>query len=86
MRSAAAHNVLYREIESELIPLCRDQGIGVAVFNPIAGGLLHSGKHAKIEFAKPPARGLRSASAGTLYRERYWHGAQFEAVGSSSLF
>ena len=39
------YNLLYREIETELLPLCRDQGVGVIVYNPLAGGLL-SGKHA----------------------------------------
>ena len=39
------YNVLYREIETELLPLCRDQGVGVIVYNPLAGGLL-TGKHA----------------------------------------
>ena len=34
------YNVLYREIENELLPLCRDQGVGVIVYNPLAGGLL----------------------------------------------
>ena len=38
------YNVLYREIENELLPLCRDQGVGVIVYNPLAGGLL-TGKH-----------------------------------------
>ena len=47
------YNVLYREIESELLPLCRDQGVGVIVYNPLAGGLL-TGKHTGDE---PPAAG-----------------------------
>src|SRR5271166_964481 len=38
------YNVLYRDIETELLPLCRDQGIGVIVYNPLAGGFLR-GKH-----------------------------------------
>ena len=46
------YNALYREIETELIPLCRDQGIGVIVYNPLAGGFL-TGKH---RFDAPPRR------------------------------
>jgi aryl-alcohol dehydrogenase (NADP+) len=74
------YNVLYREIETELLPLCRDQGVGVIVYNPLAGGLL-SGKHAP---AAPPASGTRFSlgASGELYRERYWHRAQFEAVAA----
>ncbi len=38
------YNALHRDIETELLPLCRDQGIGVIVYNPLAGGFL-TGKH-----------------------------------------
>src|SRR5436305_2741560 len=38
------YNLLYREIEAELLPLCRDQGLGVIAYNPLAGGML-SGKY-----------------------------------------
>lgn len=33
-------NCAYREEEREMIPFCRDQGIGVSVFSPLARGLL----------------------------------------------
>jgi 1-deoxyxylulose-5-phosphate synthase len=74
------YNVLYREIESELLPLCRDQGVGVIVYNPLAGGLL-TGKHTGDE---PPGPGTRFTlgASGELYRDRYWHRAQFDAVTS----
>ena len=45
------YNPLYRDIEAELLPLCRDQGVGVIAYNPLAGGFL-TGKHA----AKSPPR------------------------------
>jgi aryl-alcohol dehydrogenase-like predicted oxidoreductase len=72
------YNILYREIEAELLPLCRDQGVGVIVYNPLAGGLL-TGKHARDQ---PPLPGTRFTLgiSGELYRERYWHAAQFDAV------
>ena len=38
------YNLLFRQIERELLPLCREEGIGVIPYNPLAGGLL-SGKH-----------------------------------------
>jgi aryl-alcohol dehydrogenase (NADP+) len=72
------YNLLYREIESELLPLCRDQGVGAIVYNPLAGGLL-SGKHARDQPPRPGTRFTLGAS-GELYRERYWHAAQFDAV------
>jgi aryl-alcohol dehydrogenase-like predicted oxidoreductase len=72
------YNVLYREIEAELLPLCRDRGLGVIVYNPLAGGFL-TGKHSA---EAPPAPGTRftMGASGELYRDRYWHAAQFEAV------
>jgi aryl-alcohol dehydrogenase-like predicted oxidoreductase len=72
------YNLLYREIESELLPLCRDQGVGVIAYNPLAGGFL-SGKY---QAKEPPPAGTRFTlgKTGDLYRERYWQQAQFEAV------
>jgi aryl-alcohol dehydrogenase-like predicted oxidoreductase len=34
------YNVLYREEEREMFPYCRDQGIGVTTFSPLARGYL----------------------------------------------
>jgi aryl-alcohol dehydrogenase-like predicted oxidoreductase len=72
------YNLLYREPETELLPLCRDQGLGVIAYNPLAGGFL-SGKHLPDQ---PPAPGTRftMGESGKLYRDRYWQAAQFEAV------
>lgn len=73
------YNLLYREIETELLPLCRAQGLGVLVYNPLAGGFL-SGKHKPGE----PEKGTRFTLgfAAGIYRERYWQDAQFEVVES----
>src|SRR5580704_3519628 len=38
------YNLLFRQIERDLLPLCFEEGIGVITYNPIAGGLL-TGKH-----------------------------------------
>jgi aryl-alcohol dehydrogenase-like predicted oxidoreductase len=72
------YNLLYREIESELLPLCRDQGLGVIAYNPLAGGFL--AKHYRSQ--EPPVPGTRFTlgKTGDLYRDRYWHDAHFEAV------
>jgi len=50
----------------------------VIVYNPLAGGLL-TGKHAG---ESPPEAGTRFTlgASGELYRDRYWHSAQFDAV------
>ncbi len=72
------YNLLYRDIESELLPLCRDQGLGVIAYNPLAGGFL-SGKYPSLE-SPPIGTRFTLGKTGDLYRERYWHQAQFEAV------
>ncbi|MGW0587028.1 aldo/keto reductase [Streptosporangium sp. NPDC002607] len=53
------HNLLYREEEREMNPLCRDQGVGLIPWSPLARGLLaragaaeattRSGSDARIE-------------------------------------
>ena len=72
------YNLLYRDIEAELLPLCRDQGIGVIAYNPLAGGFL-TGKYRSLE-APPPGTRFTLGKTGDLYRERYWQQAQLEAV------
>jgi len=72
------YNLLYREIETELLPLCRARGLGVLPYNPLAGGFL-SGKHAP---GSDPTTGTRFTlgSAAEIYQRRYWQEAQFRAV------
>jgi len=38
------YNLVYREEERELLPLCRDQGIGVIPWSPLARGFLAGGR------------------------------------------
>jgi len=72
------YNLLYRDIETELLPLVRDQQVGVIVYNPIAGGML-SGKYHRAE--KLPEEGrFALGTAARTYQERYWHEAQIAAV------
>ena len=78
------YNLLYREIETELLPLCRDQGVGVIVYNPLAGGLL-SGKYQPGEPPQPGTRFTLGAS-GDLYRERYWQHVQLQAVSTLDAY
>ena len=58
------YNLLYREIEAELLPLCRDQGLGVIAYNPLAGGFL-SGRYQ--DNAPPPAVCKISNSDGSTF-------------------
>jgi len=72
------YNLLTRDIEYELLPLCASEGVGVCVYSPLAAGLL-TGKH---DPNKPPAEGTRFTHErmGPLYRDRYWTAANFEAL------
>jgi aryl-alcohol dehydrogenase-like predicted oxidoreductase len=72
------YNLLYREIETELLPLCRAEGLGVLVYNPLAGGFL-SGKYRRGEAPREGTR-FTLGSAGRMYQYRYWQDAQFEVV------
>jgi 1-deoxyxylulose-5-phosphate synthase len=72
------YNLLFRQIEREMLPFCAEDGVGVIPYNPIAGGLL-SGKHART--APPPEGGrFTLGTAGGMYQERYWHDREFDTV------
>jgi aryl-alcohol dehydrogenase (NADP+) len=72
------YNLLFRQIERELLPLCREEGLGVIPYNPLAGGLL-SGKHRR---ESGPTAGTRFTlgTAAERYQDRYWHARQFDTV------
>ncbi len=76
------YNLLTRDIEYELLPLCESEGVGVCVYNPLAAGLL-TGKH---DPAKPPTKGTRFTldSIGRMYYERYWSEENFKALSQLS--
>jgi aryl-alcohol dehydrogenase (NADP+) len=59
-------NLLTRGIETELVPFIKEKRIGLAVYNPLAGGLL-SGKHGR----EHPVENTRLAEPG--YHQRYWN-------------
>ena len=61
------YNLISRGIEQEFVPMCREFGVSIVAYNPLAGGLL-TGK----QTSKTPLAGTRFAqNAG--YRDRYWH-------------
>src|SRR5438552_1576740 len=72
------YNLLFRQVERELFPLCADEGLGVIAYNPIAGGLL-SGKHRR-EAGPMPGTRFTHPTAGARYRGRYWHESELETV------
>jgi aryl-alcohol dehydrogenase (NADP+) len=72
------YNLLFRQIEREMLPFCEEDGVGVISYNPIAGGLL-SGKH-DASAAPPAGSRFTLGFAGPMYQERYWHEREFETV------
>jgi 1-deoxyxylulose-5-phosphate synthase len=72
------YNLLFRQMERELFPLCEEEGLAVMPYNPLAGGLL-TGKHKR---AAPPPQGSRFTlgTSGGMYTERYWKEREFDTV------
>jgi aflatoxin B1 aldehyde reductase len=73
------YNAIQRNIETELIPVCRRFGIDIVVYNPIAGGIL-SGKYKTSEVPAEGRYSNVSSMQGQRYRERYFKDATFDAL------
>ena len=74
------YNLVFRQIERELLPLCAEEGLAVIPYNPLAGGLL-TGKHTRTAL---PSEGSRFAlgTAGKMYVQRYWQEREFATVSA----
>lgn len=73
------YNLLFRQIERELLPLATDENLAVIPYNPLAGGLL-TGKH---KHDAKPSDGRFTGTvgrAGEMYSQRYWHEREFETI------
>lgn len=74
------YNLLFREIERELLPLAQEEGVGVISFNPLAGGLL-TGRYRRDD---DPTQGRFSQTEmgqfGAMYKDRYWRDREFATV------
>ncbi len=68
------YNLLARRLEPEFLPMAARHGVSVIVYNPLAGGLL-TGKHER----GTPTSGTRF-DGNQQYQDRYWLGANFDAV------
>lgn len=71
----AEYSLVVRDIEEELVPLCRDKGIGVVGWGPLAGGFL-TGKY---EPGERRLEGTRSAEGWV------WQEGHFAANADDSL-
>lgn len=73
----SVYNLLTRGIESELVPFLQEKKLGLAVYNPLAGGLL-TGKHGK----EGPLENTRLSERG--YFQRYWNEGSMSAMDDLS--
>ncbi len=58
----AYYSLVARELEWDILPACRDQGLGVLVWSPLAGGFLSG----KFDRDAAPAAGTRRSMVGDL--------------------
>ncbi|HEX5293846.1 MAG TPA: aldo/keto reductase [Streptosporangiaceae bacterium] len=61
------YNLIYREEEREMIPLCIDQGVGIIPWSPLARGVLAGNRTREGE--RRTTRANSDAFGDTLYRE-----------------
>jgi aryl-alcohol dehydrogenase (NADP+) len=73
------YNLLFREFERELFPLCTEEQIAIIPYNPLAGGFL-TGKHRPDDHASGTRFG--AGEQGDRYRDRYWQDRMFTTVQS----
>ena len=70
------YNLVYREEEREMLPLCRAEGIGVIPWSPLARGFLTGSRRAESESSGETPR----ARADDFARTLYFRTADFEIV------
>ncbi|MDQ2859261.1 MAG: aldo/keto reductase [Pseudomonadota bacterium] len=70
------YNLVYREEEREMLPLCRDQGIGVIPWSPLARGFLAGGR------PKPGEGETERARSDEFSPRLYYREADHAVVGA----
>lgn len=73
------YNLLYRELERDVLPLCLEEGLGFLPFSPLAGGML-TGKHRRDAPPDPTMRFGVPGMMGEISRSRHWNDTTFDAV------
>ena len=87
------YNIFDRAIERELVPFCRQYGIGIIPYSPLAGGIL-TGKYKEGEAPPPDTRAgrnqrmqsqLNSDTLGKVSALRKWAEERDHSVGELAL-
>ena len=69
------YNLLWREPEPEIFPMCQDLGLGVITFSPTAGGFL-TGRYQRGSAIEPGSR----FAIVSAYKDSYWKDEHFRFV------
>ncbi|HEX3699250.1 MAG TPA: aldo/keto reductase [Phenylobacterium sp.] len=72
------YNLVYREEEREMLPLCRKEGIGVIPWSPLARGFLAGGR------AEPKQGNTERARSDEFSPRLYFRDADFKVVDAVS--
>ncbi len=70
------YNLVYREEEREMLPLCKAEGVGVIPWSPLARGFLAGGR------AAPREGNTERARTDEFSPRLYYRDADFEVVGA----
>lgn len=76
------YNIVNRDIEVELLPLCREYGVGVVSYSPLARGIL-TGKYRP---TAPPPEGSRASRNDQRLREAEWREESLEIAASITAY
>ena len=74
------YNLAYREEEREMIPLCRDQGVGLIPWSPLARGFLAGNRKREDQDAGETAR----AKTDDIAQNYYYRDSDFKVVEALS--
>jgi aryl-alcohol dehydrogenase-like predicted oxidoreductase len=68
------YNLIYREEEREMVPLCIDEGVGIIPWSPLARGLLTGSR------TRADKGGSRRAGADAMADDMYFREEDFEVI------
>lgn len=76
------YNLVNRDAEVEIIPLCKSQGMGVVTYSPLARGVL-TGKYRP---GQPPPSGSRAARKDPRMLQAEWRDSSLEVAGQLDAY
>lgn len=74
------YNLLFRQFERDLFPMCEAENLATLCYNPLAGGLL-TGKY-RDQGQPDVSTRFGAGSTAAAYRQRYWHEKELQAVNA----